>query len=50
MLDIVFTARPGPGNECVFVEVERDGHSVQVGEWVERPDGLVALRLPEDGT
>lgn len=45
-LDIVFTAPPGPGSECVFVEVERDGRSVDVGEWITRPDGLVALRLP----
>ena len=37
-----------------FVEVELDnGRSVNVGEWIERDDGLWALRitkLPEDLT
>lgn len=48
-LDIVFTAKPGPGNECVFVEVERDGRSVRVGTWTDHPDGYVSLRItPED--
>jgi hypothetical protein len=45
-VDIVFTGRPGPGNECVFVEVERDGRSIRYGEWIDRPDGLAALRIP----
>lgn len=46
IVDIVFTAPPGPSNECVFVEVEdQDGHSVQLGKWVERPDGTTALRV-----
>lgn len=45
-LDIVFTAPPGPGRECVFVECECDGRSVTVGEWITRDDGLVALRIP----
>jgi hypothetical protein len=45
-LDIVFTAPPGPGNECVFVECERDGRSITIGEWITRDDGLVALRIP----
>lgn len=45
-LDIVFKAPPGPGEECVFVEVENDqGRSVSIGEWVERPDGYHVLRL-----
>jgi hypothetical protein len=46
-LDIVFTDFPGPGDECVFVEVERDGRSVIIGEWIKRDDGLVALRIPD---
>lgn len=46
IVDIVFTAPPGPANECVFVEVETlDGRSVSLGEWVQRPDGLAALRV-----
>lgn len=45
-IDIVFTAPPGPANECVFVEVEQDGRSIDIGEWIERPDGLWALRIP----
>lgn len=46
IVDIVFTAFPGPSNECVFVEVEdQHGRSVRLGEWVERPDGLAALRV-----
>lgn len=45
-IDIVFTAPPGPGGECVFVEVENGrGKSVNIGEWVKREDGLYALRL-----
>lgn len=45
-IDIVFTAPPGPANECVFVEVEQNGRSIDIGEWIERPDGLWALRIP----
>jgi hypothetical protein len=46
IVDIVFAAFPGPSNECVFVEVETlDGRSVRLGEWIERPDGLAALRV-----
>lgn len=44
-LDIVFTGMPGPDKECVFVEVERDGHSLKVGEWIEHIDGYASLRL-----
>lgn len=43
-LHFVCTDFPGPGNECVFVECEDGaGHGVNAGEWVRRPDGLVAL-------
>jgi hypothetical protein len=45
-VDIVFTDRPGPGNECLFVEVERDGRGIRYGEWIDRPDGMAALRIP----
>lgn len=45
-LRFVFTGYPGPNDECRFVEVENGrGHSVQVGEWRQRPDGLVELAL-----
>ena len=44
-LDIVFTEMPGPDNECVFVEVECDGRSVKVGEWITPPDGYATLRI-----
>jgi hypothetical protein len=45
-IDVVFDGPPGP--ECGrFVEVEdpNTGHSMNVGEWIERPDGLWVLRL-----
>lgn len=46
-LHIVFTAYPGPGNECAFVECETpDGKSVNAGEWRDRTDGLVELVVP----
>jgi len=47
-IDIVFTGPPGPGNECVFVEVEQAGRSISTGKmsWIDRQDGTVALRLP----
>lgn len=45
-LNIVFTGSPGPGNECVFVEAEdKNGRSLNAGEWCTRPDGLVELRI-----
>ncbi|MCC6970453.1 MAG: hypothetical protein IT434_09550 [Phycisphaerales bacterium] len=45
-LDVVFDGPPGhePGR---FVEVEDpDGRSVNAGEWIDRGDGLWALRIP----
>jgi hypothetical protein len=45
-LNVIFTGPPGPGNDCVFVEVETDdGRSVKAGEWSQRQDGYWALRL-----
>jgi hypothetical protein len=45
-MNIVFTGFPGPGNECVFVEVEDDaGKSIRAGEWRQRADGLVELHI-----
>lgn len=47
-LHFVCTALPGPGGECVFVELEDDaGRSVYVGEWRHREDGLVELLVPQ---
>ena len=42
-LDIVFDGPPGP-EAGRFVEVERGGASVSVGEWIEQ-DGYWRLRL-----
>jgi hypothetical protein len=45
-LHIVFTGPPGPEGGK-FVEVETpDGRSANVGEWHDRADGLVELRIP----
>lgn len=42
-LDIVLSGPPGP--DCRFIEIEMAGHSVRIGHLIERPDGLVALRV-----
>ena len=45
-IDIVFDGPPGPVAGR-FVEAENsEGMSISVGEWVQRPDGFWALRLP----
>jgi hypothetical protein len=44
-MDIVFTAPPGPSNECVFVEIEIGSRSVRVGQWITRSDGRTVLRF-----
>lgn len=50
-INILFDGPPG-AESGRFVEVELDdGRSVNAGEWIQRPDGLWALRitaLPED--
>lgn len=44
-VNVVFDGPPGP-NPPHFVEVETDdGRSVRVGEWIERDDGMWALRI-----
>jgi hypothetical protein len=44
-LDIVFDGPPGPESGR-FVEVETiEGRSVRVGEWIDRGNGLWALRI-----
>lgn len=46
-INIVFDGPPGP-EAGRFVEVETDdGASINIGEWVERPDGYWALRITE---
>lgn len=45
-IDIVFDGMPGPEGPR-FVEVERGGTSISIGEWVKRDDGLRALRIPD---
>ena len=44
-INIIFDGPPGP--ECGrFIEVETDdGKSINAGEWIEREDGLWALRV-----
>lgn len=49
-IDVVFDGPPGPnvdGHHCNFVEVEdpATGQGVRVGTWIDRGDGLWALRL-----
>lgn len=46
-IDIVFSDMPGPIHPSIFIEVERDGHSISCGEWVDRNDGTWALRIPD---
>ena len=50
-VDIVFDGPPGPESGR-FVEVENQlGRSVDVGEWVQRPEGYWSLRIgPSDIT
>jgi hypothetical protein len=43
-IDIVFDGPPGHEGPT-FVEVEINGRSVNLGEWLKRPDGFWALRL-----
>ena len=46
-IDIVFGGPP-PGHESGrFVEVERDGRSISIGEWLKREDGFWVLRIPD---
>jgi hypothetical protein len=45
VMDIVFQRVPGTP-DLIFVEVERDGRSVTIGEWITRDDDFVALRIP----
>jgi len=46
-VNILFDGPPGPESGR-FVEVETDdGKSIRLGEWIEREDGLWALRITE---
>ena len=46
-IDIVFDGPPDH-EAGRFVEVEdSNGCGMNIGEWVERPDGLWALRIPD---
>jgi len=46
-IDIVFDGPPAHESGR-FIEVENpEGASVRVGEWIEREDGLWALRIPQ---
>jgi hypothetical protein len=43
-LDVVF-ARTPDSPDLTFVEVEVEGRSVPLGEWVDSSDGTVVLRI-----
>jgi len=46
-INIIFDGPPGPESGR-FVEVETDGgYGVNAGEWIERTDGLWALRITD---
>ena len=46
-INIIFDGPPGP-TPGRFLEVETDdGKSINIGEWIEREDGLWALRITE---
>jgi hypothetical protein len=48
-IDIVFDGPPGPEPACLLEIEDANGRSIEIGEWVERPDGRWVLRLtPED--
>lgn len=51
-IDILFDRHPAtPTGECCFIEVEDDtGQSIRAGEWVERENGMVALRITDRNT
>jgi hypothetical protein len=45
-VDFVFESNEH-NSELTFIEVENDaGKSIALGEWVQRPDGYVVLRVP----
>jgi hypothetical protein len=48
-IDIVFDGPPGPDPACLVEVEDADGRSIEIGEWIERPDGTWALRIsPKD--
>jgi hypothetical protein len=46
-VDIVFDGPPSPTHSGRFVEVERNGKSIKLGEWIKREDGYWVLRIPD---
>lgn len=48
-IDIVFDGPPSHDMPRL-VEVEREGKSISIGEWVQRDDGYWALRIPDPGS
>lgn len=47
-IDIVFAKTPDPNPDFRFVEVEDvSGASVEVGTWLQRPDGYWVLRIAQ---
>ena len=46
-IDIVFQRDRTGLSTPRFVEVERDGKSISIGEWIDRDDGFDVLRIPD---
>lgn len=46
-IDIVFD---GPPDHTMprFIEVESEGKSIRIGQWLLRPDGYWVLRIPTE--
>ena len=44
-IDIVFDGPPGP-EAGRFVEVEHEGKSIKLGEWIDQGAGRWVLRIP----
>lgn len=45
-IDILFDRDPGHEAPRLVDVVDSSGHEIAIGQWVERPDGLWALRIP----
>lgn len=45
-VDLVFDGPPGPESPR-FVEAVDASGSIELGEWIERPDGKWVLRIPD---
>lgn len=46
-IDLVFSGPPGPESPRFIEAEDAGGRSISIGTWIERPDGLWALRIPD---